>query len=723
MRAKIGVGGTLGGASTLVGDDVFWPSSVSFPGTVRYSEVVPHAAPLTPQRLELAITPTAASADALFGFFDGSRFVGVRVRFQPGLDSDVAIMQSTAASTFAFAPIGRVLGSIPGFTHAFPRGTLYVTLELGADGSQSVTVSGENGAAVRFAIPSSSRLDAAVSWRLWLATMFGSTTLRSGGVVVTERLEDGDADRVCDALDVCDGHADLMDEDNDGVPDACDVCVGANGSDSDGDGVPFPCDCDDADAEVVPGAEDRCDGRDNDCDGVVDAGSALQARGFDLLHRAASGDADTITETSVSRTFASVDGGEAVEVRLPSGAGDWVIYYREELAPVPEAASPDRFRVVVDRDPRAGDHDFIVGLTDGARVFGVQLLDVGANGVSYTASPFAGGDGGTHVNGATFPDAARADSRFPFTEASPYTLEFVLGTDPHVLVTTADGARGIVRMTPGEVGSLNTSQLALVVSANTASETFVIRRLSVSQPLADDDDDTVCDAQDRCAGDDDLGPDEDGDDIPDACDVCGRGPDELDADGDSVPDACDACPGSDDAADADADGVPDACDVCPSDAANDYDADGVCDMSDACLLGDDALDADGDEIPDACDPCPVDGMNDSDEDGTCDAADVCTGDDRRGDRDGDGVCGDIDCDDTRATILPGADEVCDGFDSNCDGVVPARELDNDGSGRVDCAESSGCTADAPTTRSTPLGWLGLFAALVASRRRRDRSAR
>ena len=41
--------------------------------------------------------------------------------------------------------------------------------------------------------------------------------------------------------------------------------------DADGDGVPAGDDCDDADPSVAPGAEERCDGRDNDCDGRVDA--------------------------------------------------------------------------------------------------------------------------------------------------------------------------------------------------------------------------------------------------------------------------------------------------------------------------------------------------------------------------------------------------------------------------------------------------------------------
>jgi hypothetical protein len=46
----------------------------------------------------------------------------------------------------------------------------------------------------------------------------------------------------------------------------------AAGVDADGDGVPAADDCDDADASVGPGAAEACDGVDNDCDGEVDEG-------------------------------------------------------------------------------------------------------------------------------------------------------------------------------------------------------------------------------------------------------------------------------------------------------------------------------------------------------------------------------------------------------------------------------------------------------------------
>ena len=54
------------------------------------------------------------------------------------------------------------------------------------------------------------------------------------------------------------------------------------------------------------------------------------------------------------------------------------------------------------------------------------------------------------------------------------------------------------------------------------------------------------------------------------------------------------------------------------------------------------------------------------------------------DDDGVTVC-DGDCEDTIATAFPGAEELCDGVDSDCDGNLPADEADDDHDGWTVCA--------------------------------------
>ncbi len=79
-----------------------------------------------------------------------------------------------------------------------------------------------------------------------------------------------------------------------------------------------------------------------------------------------------------------------------------------------------------------------------------------------------------------------------------------------------------------------------------------------------------------------------------------------DLDGDGVPEALDLCEGFNDNADKDDDGVPNRCDPCPDDNPDDSDGDGVCEEDDVCPGFDDTLDADDDGTPDDCEEVVTD---------------------------------------------------------------------------------------------------------------------
>ncbi len=70
--------------------------------------------------------------------------------------------------------------------------------------------------------------------------------------------------------------------------------------------------------------------------------------------------------------------------------------------------------------------------------------------------------------------------------------------------------------------------------------------------------------------------------------------------------------------------------------------------------------------------CPASAQNCSDNDGDTYAVEG-------------GICGQVDCDDNDPSVHPGAVELCDGKDNNCDSWRPPTDVDSDGDGVPLCA--------------------------------------
>ncbi|MFC1678252.1 putative metal-binding motif-containing protein [Patescibacteria group bacterium] len=63
---------------------------------------------------------------------------------------------------------------------------------------------------------------------------------------------------------------------------------------------------------------------------------------------------------------------------------------------------------------------------------------------------------------------------------------------------------------------------------------------------------------------------------------------------------------------------------------------------------------------------------------------ICTDNDKDGFREEGGECGPVDCDDSDPSVNPGAQEVCNGIDDNCDGVIDDIDADLDGYIAAEC---------------------------------------
>jgi len=179
--------------------------------------------------------------------------------------------------------------------------------------------------------------------------------------------------------------------------------------------------------------------------------------------------------------------------------------------------------------------------------------------------------------------------------------------------------------------------------------------------MPDDDDDGIPNIQDNCPNTPNPGQEDcDGDGAGDACDpdTCPGG----DSDGDGITDDQDNCPSvhNTNQLDTDNDGKGDVCDVCPYLAVHDRDHDGY--LATGCVGGTDCDDNDftmHPGLPETCGDAKDNNCNGQVDEGCVQCATT--------DADGDGVNACSDCNDNNGNVHPGALEDCsDSIDLDCD---------------------------------------------------------